>query len=239
MGTEKINTENEQRDIDTITAKLLSYKDKFGESAYMIGKLLLEAKGQLKENALWLDWLACRVDIPARTAQRFMRLAKGYPDPTALSDLGMTKALALLGLPEDEREAFIEETHDVNGAEKTVGEMSSRELEKAVKERKGKLNDKESPGSEFVEQSKSDNIQDSKDSESDSTPEPNNIDPVGAALGGIIHLEKVIDGILVTLAMSIDNPEDYDELNSRLRIILIETLQKLPPTTPVNEDKPA
>ena len=49
--------------------------------------------------------------------------------------MGASKALALLALPESEREEFLSETHQVNGEEKTVIDMTSRELEKAIKER--------------------------------------------------------------------------------------------------------
>ena len=46
-----------------------------------------------------------------------------------------TKALALLALPESEREEFLGETHEINGEEKTVIDMTTRELESAIRER--------------------------------------------------------------------------------------------------------
>ena len=64
-----------------------------------------------------------------------MKLAQEWANPTALSDLGATKALALLALPPEERQKFLSENHIVDGEEKSVIDMTSRELEKAVKER--------------------------------------------------------------------------------------------------------
>ena len=69
------------------------------------------------------------------TAQRFMRLAREYENPSLVTDLGASKALQLLALPASERGEFIAEKHEVNGKEKTVVEMSKRELAQAIKER--------------------------------------------------------------------------------------------------------
>ena len=65
-----------------------------------------------------------------------MRLAREWSNPQALADLGAAKALTLLALPAEERESFIAENHVVGGEEKTVIDMTSRELEKAIRERK-------------------------------------------------------------------------------------------------------
>lgn len=122
------------RDIEKITGEILEAKRVGGEAIITIGQRLIEAKAMLSEGE-WLPWLAEKVDFSPRTAQRFMRLASEWSDATALSHLGATKALALLALPEAEREEFLSETHQVNGEEKAVIDMTSRELEKAIKER--------------------------------------------------------------------------------------------------------
>lgn len=65
-----------------------------------------------------------------------MQIAKEYgSNVRSISHLNCTKALALLAVPADEREEFIEATHAVAGQEKTVDEMSVRELKKVIKER--------------------------------------------------------------------------------------------------------
>ena len=49
--------------------------------------------------------------------------------------MGAAKALALLALPAEEREQFISEPHQVDGEEKNVVDMTSRQLQQAIKER--------------------------------------------------------------------------------------------------------
>ena len=65
-----------------------------------------------------------------------MRLSREWSNRQALADLGAAKALTLLALPAEERESFIAENHVVGGEEKTVIDMTSRELERAIRERK-------------------------------------------------------------------------------------------------------
>lgn len=122
------------RDIDTITDEILEAKRVGGEAIITIGQRLIEAKALLPHGE-WLPWLNEKCEFSERTARNFMRLAKDWTNRQALADLGASKALALLALPESEREEFLSETHQVNGEEKTVIDMTSRELEKAIKER--------------------------------------------------------------------------------------------------------
>ena len=62
-------------------------------------------------------------------------MAREYENPSLVTDLGASKALQLLALPASEREGFLAEKHDVNGQEKTVTEMSKRELAQAIRDR--------------------------------------------------------------------------------------------------------
>lgn len=126
------------RDIEVITREILDAKRQAGENILTIGRGLIEAKSLLSHGE-WLIWLEERVDFSERAAQRFMRLAREYSNPTALSDLGATKALMLLAIPAESRETFISEPHLVGGEEKTVIDMTSRELETAIKERDAAL----------------------------------------------------------------------------------------------------
>ena len=131
---ERVANEAAVRDIEVITAEILLYKRTAGASILEIGRRLLEAKAQL-DHGEWLHWLEHQVDFSEGTAQRFMRLAREYPNPSPVTDLGVSKALQLLALPADEREAFAAGTHEVNGEEKTVLEMSRQELAQAIRER--------------------------------------------------------------------------------------------------------
>ena len=128
-------TPKEGRDIETITAEVLELKKTAGESILGIGHRLLEAKAVLKHGD-WLPWLSERVDLSERAAQNFMRLAREWSNPQTLADLGASKALALLAIPAEDREDFIAADHVVDGGEvKKVAEMSTRELDRAIKAR--------------------------------------------------------------------------------------------------------
>lgn len=128
-------TPKEGRDIEAITNDILEAKRRGGEAILTIGRCLTEAKQSLPHGE-WLPWLNERVEFSESTAQRFMKLAREWSNPSALTDLGAAKALTLLALPAEEREVFMTEHHNVGGEEKTVIDMTSRELEKAIRERK-------------------------------------------------------------------------------------------------------
>jgi hypothetical protein len=44
-----------------------------------------------------------------------MRLAREYPNPSPVTELGYAKALLLIALKSSERDEFISESHEVNG----------------------------------------------------------------------------------------------------------------------------
>lgn len=126
------------RDIGTVTTEILMIRRQVEQTALSgaieIGRRLTEAKGMLPHGE-WGKWLQEEVSFSQRTANNFMRLAAEYgdaqvslfgADPQALADLPYTKALQLLAVPEEEREAFAEEHN--------VADLSSRELEKLIRE---------------------------------------------------------------------------------------------------------
>ena len=114
------------RSIEVITGEILELKKQAGEAILGIGQRLIEAKEMLPHGE-WLPWLNEQVEFSERTAQNFIRLAREWSNPQALADLGATKALTLLALPPEEREQFIEDHN--------VIDMSTRQLEQAIKER--------------------------------------------------------------------------------------------------------
>ena len=125
----------EVRSITAITDEIIFYKNVGGQAVIEIGKRLMEAKAQLKHGE-WLPWLSEKVEFSETSAQRFMQLAREYGNTSLVGDLGTSKALVLLALPASERENFASEKHLVNGEEKSVAEMSKRELEEAVRQQK-------------------------------------------------------------------------------------------------------
>ena len=95
--------------------------------AIEIGRRLAEAKA-IVPHGQWGAWLEENVDYSERTAQNLMRVFEEYgkkPNPPAFADLSYSKALALLGLPWEERSELIE-----SGAAES---MTTRELEAEVK----------------------------------------------------------------------------------------------------------
>lgn len=126
--------EAEPRDLEIIEGEILFYKRQAGGALMEIGKRLNEAKAQLSHGE-WLPWLRDKVNISERSAQDFMRIAREYSKSAEIADLGASKALALLALPASERERFAAEKHQVDGVEKSVADMTAKELKKAIEER--------------------------------------------------------------------------------------------------------
>ena len=102
-----------------------------------IGRRLAEAKSLIPHGE-WGKWLETNVNYSQSTANNLMRIFEEYGadqltifgadvKSQALGNLSYTQAVALLGVPQDEREDFIKD-HD-------VANMSTRELQQAIKER--------------------------------------------------------------------------------------------------------
>jgi DNA repair exonuclease SbcCD ATPase subunit len=102
-----------------------------------IGRRLIEAKS-LVPHGEWGKWLEESVEYSKSTANNLMNIFEQYganqlslfgseAKSQALGNLSYTQAVALLGIPEDERETFIKEND--------IDNMSTRELQQAIKEK--------------------------------------------------------------------------------------------------------
>ena len=101
-------------------------------SAAEIGKRLMEAK-RLVPYGRWGEYLA-GLDYSDRTAQNLMRLAEEYQRaPAGLEEVSYTQAVLLLGVPREQREAFVE-GHDMDA-------LSTRELQAEIKRLKDERDD--------------------------------------------------------------------------------------------------
>lgn len=129
----------QQRDIRTVTTEIRTLTQQAQrmalEYAIEIGRRLTEAKSMIGHGE-WAGWLKSEVEFSQSTAQNFMRLYREYGadqvgiegaelKSQALGTLSVTKALALLALPAEDREEFIE-AHDVDA-------LSTRQLEAEIK----------------------------------------------------------------------------------------------------------
>ncbi len=65
-----------------------------------------------------------------------MKCANEFSNSPTLANLGQSKIFALLDIPIEEREEFISSSHEVSGKTKTIEEMTARELQQAIKEKK-------------------------------------------------------------------------------------------------------
>lgn len=130
-----------QRDIQTVTTEIRTLTQQgqrlILEYAIEIGRRLCEAKSMLPHGE-WGNWLREEVEFSQSTANNFMRMFEEYgadqisifgaeAKSQTIGNLPYTKALKLLALPAEEREEFVQ-TQD-------VAHMSSRELERAIRER--------------------------------------------------------------------------------------------------------
>lgn len=129
------------RDIEMVTSDI-RYAQRQGARQLLsnmieIGRLLVEAKSMVPYGE-WGKYLQEKLDYRQSTANNLMKLYQEYGDnqesffgslqnSQAFGNLSYTQALALLALPAEERAEFVENND--------VAEMSTRELEKAIKER--------------------------------------------------------------------------------------------------------
>lgn len=134
----EVNTEiKEVRTLDIVAAEIRALTANALNTIVEIGRRMTEAKAMLPHGEFG-RWIKEEAGYSLSTANNFMRLFDAYADPQGslfgaevncqtFGNLTYSKALALLEVPAEEREAFVEE-HDVEG-------MSTRELQAAIKER--------------------------------------------------------------------------------------------------------
>lgn len=117
-------------EINALTANMLS-------GVIEIGRRMCEAK-EMVPYGTFGDWIKENTGYSSSTANNFMRLYKEYGDRQGclfgveaecqtIGKLSYTKALALLSVPENERENF--------ACEVDAEHISTRELEQAIRER--------------------------------------------------------------------------------------------------------
>lgn len=143
MNAMEVRQENAPaRSLLEIEADILAQKRTIGRSIVVIGQALIEAKAQLAHGA-WGEWLRERVNFSQGTAENYMKIAEQVGGESALLNLPYTKILALLSVPEGERERFAE---DNQVEDKSVSEIKAliRERDEArarVEREKQRAND--------------------------------------------------------------------------------------------------
>lgn len=140
-----MNELKEKRTPELIGAEIRMYVDTGRRLSLLcgieIGRRLTEAKEMLGHGE-WLPWLERETEFSDRSAARYMKLFDEYgasqqglfgPETNSptLSNLPISKALALLSVPESDRIEFAEEVD--------AEHISVRELEKKIQEREEQL----------------------------------------------------------------------------------------------------
>lgn len=134
-----------QRDVKTITAEIQTLQSQTQrlvlEYSIEVGRRLTEVKSMIPYGE-WGSYLKEELSFSQSTANNLMRIFEEYGDDQigllganaksqALGKLSYTKALQLLAIPAEEREAFAEE-HDIE-------HKSTREIDALIKERDAAL----------------------------------------------------------------------------------------------------
>lgn len=129
------------RDLNTVTAEIKILRNQAQQMALSyaieIGRRLNEGKSYLPAGKSFEDWAMEEFEFKKSSAYNFIKIFEEYgseqvslfgePKFQALGKLSYTKALRLLAIPEDEREEFAEQND--------VENISSRELDRLIKER--------------------------------------------------------------------------------------------------------
>jgi chromosome segregation ATPase len=102
-------------------------KHQTAQNIIEIGKRLIEAKEMLPHGE-WGKWLEEKVEFTQQTANKFMRVANEMGNYASMLNSGTGKLFALLSLPEQDRERFIET--------QPIEDMTTRELQQAIREKK-------------------------------------------------------------------------------------------------------
>ncbi len=113
--------------IERTTAEILILKEQTAQNIVEIGKRLIAVKDNLQHGE-FSEWLKERVDISHRTANNFMKVATTFSNSQAIANLGSTKLFLLAGLDEEDRQEVMKENN--------VEDMTTRQLEQAVREKK-------------------------------------------------------------------------------------------------------
>ncbi|MCG1026128.1 MULTISPECIES: DUF3102 domain-containing protein [Dehalobacter] len=207
MDANNINDINDiiERTPDIIAAEITMIKEQAKKymlvSAIEIGRRLLEAKEKIPYGKYGL-WLENAVQYTERTAYHLMRIAEEYgpelhgiPDSSAAASgisaktepfakMGYTQAIILLGLPAEERAEFITQFDLEN--------MSVRELQQAVNDRKQALAEKEALQKESGAQ-KSAISQLSNELGQAKKEATDNLQAVWAEQGNVLKLQRKLD----------------------------------------------
>ncbi|KAF6627037.1 DUF3102 domain-containing protein [Paenibacillus sp. EKM208P] len=156
-----------------MSQEIIHYKKIEANATLEIGKRLKHVKENDLVHGEWEKWLNS-VDVIPQTARKMIQAYEQFSSSAMSRDLTSSKMFEMLSLPESiDREEFITQGHIVpsTGQQKTVKEMTVRELREVTKAAKNSTQEKSNAR---------DNVSDTLHKESEKTCEPNseNVDQV-------------------------------------------------------------
>ena len=95
-----------------------------------LGRVLTEAK-PLVPRGEWDAWIRENAKMSRRTAEQYMQAYAEFGVDSRIAELGTTKVLKLMPMPEEERRQLLEEND--------VAAMSTRQLEEAIRRQSARL----------------------------------------------------------------------------------------------------
>ena len=99
-------TSTEMAALQVIEARIAEHMNGIAYNLLQVGRCLVEAKdARLVPHGSWEQWVRAHTGMSEERAQRLMRAARNAPEGSALARLPVSKILALLPLPADQREA--------------------------------------------------------------------------------------------------------------------------------------
>ena len=122
-------------DINVITAEINSYKQIAGQSIWEIGRRLNYVKENDLAHGEFMDWCNEKIGVTSAHANKFMRVARSFPNLKSTLNLGVEALYLITTLPEEERT----KQHETSkGETKTPDQMTVRELSELKKQLKQK-----------------------------------------------------------------------------------------------------
>lgn len=129
--TEVANTsKNEVAVLDSLAVQAKIYIQNARMNLLQLGRVLSEAR-PLVPHGEWENWVKVNTSMSKRAAEQYIQAYQKFGLDPQIAELGTTKTLKLLPLTEDEREKLL--------SENDVGNMSTRQLDEAIRKQKQEL----------------------------------------------------------------------------------------------------
>ena len=212
------------RDSDTVAAEINTIKETARKvmitSAIMIGGKLAEAKSMVPHGE-WGKWLEEKVEYSQSTADNLMKLHREYgqgqaslfdnwTNSEAFAKMSYTQHLAMLALPFEDRLKFAEE-HNAD-------QMSTRELDKAVKEELESLKKQLAGAEERIAGAQADKQKADREKTMAEKSEKSALDLAGRLQGQLDAAAKEKKELEAELKRARENPDVPDSVMQAMRL---------------------